>query len=91
MWRISERFDDDNHYPRKASINLNPDKDLNPYTIAYPLIWTGYVAGQQVEIIQISNSASFINDFDFKVFPENYNFIKSDIIKHIHICLNTLN
>ena len=91
MWQISERFDDDNYYPRKSSINLNADKALNPYTITYPLIWTGYVAGQEVEIIQISNSASSKNDFDFKVFPANYNFIKADIVKHIHTCLNTLN
>jgi len=91
MWLISERFDDDNFYPRKSSINLKPDQALNPYTITYPLNWTGFVAGHKVEIVQLSNSTSSINDFDFKLFPINYEFVKADIIRHIHSSLNTLN
>jgi hypothetical protein len=83
MSEISEKFEDYMNNGVRAYINLNPDKEMNPYTITYPITWSGNIAGHEVIIVQEHASSNLIDDYDFKVFPSVYNPLKSDIVKLI--------
>jgi hypothetical protein len=86
MWQISEEFIDYNSVPggtRKQHILLNADKPINAFYGAYPITWTGFVAGYKVEIIQLSESSLSLKDFEFKTYPDQYQSEKGDIVKHI--------
>jgi hypothetical protein len=91
MWQIVEKFDDYTHPTGKGTVLLNANKDMNPYTLSYPITWTGYINDTEVIIIQKTQSALVESDFDFIEFPEIYSFLKGFIPDWVHKALSTLN
>lgn len=90
MWQINKEFEDFMHPIGKGWVYLNPDQPLNPYTIKYPIIWTGYVGGSKVRIIQQGQLATTLDNFDFIEYPAKYSNLKSDIVRWIDECLKIL-
>jgi len=91
MWQIDKQFEDDYHPSGKGYVYLKADKPMTPYHITYPVTWTGFVGRIKVQIIQKSDSALTLDDFDFKDYPEKYSYLKYSIIKWIHDYLRILN
>lgn len=84
MWQIDKKVDDYGGHPSgKCYIFLNADKPMSPYHISYPVTWSGQVGGYDAKIIQLTDSARRIEDFNFEVFPEKYSYLKTDIINWI--------
>ena len=90
MYLIEEEFEDLTHPRGKRSVRLNPNQGLNPYTIKYPLIWSGHIGNNEVEIIQLESFAGSINSFEFKKFPDEFENIKGQIIQWIDNKLRTM-
>ena len=80
MWQIDERIEDVTHPRGQISVFLNADKPMSPYHFNPPIKWSGYFDSQEVEIIQNNSSASSIDAFDFKKFPDKYSHFKGDIV-----------
>lgn len=91
MWQINSKFEDDFQPLGKSSFYLKTNSNLSPYNIEYPISWTGFINNIEIEIIQISQSAFEVNDFEFITFPEKYSYVKNSIAKSINNYLKTLN
>lgn len=57
-----------------VSVQLTPDKALFPGRFIIPITWTGFVNGEEIEIIQNSFVAKSINDFKFSKFPNEMDY-----------------
>jgi len=64
-------------------IVLTSNKELNPYHISYPIVWSGSVGNSDVIIIQKTHFSSFVEGYEFEKFPEKYFYLKERIIKDI--------
>jgi hypothetical protein len=64
MWLITDvvkELNEPNLY-----IKLNPNQNLNPYNIKYPIIWSGTINGKSIKIIQAERYSSHSSDFNFE-------------------------
>ncbi len=84
MWEIRETFDDHTHPTGRGRVYLNPDKGFNPYTIDYPVVWSGTISGRKVEIVQQGPETRNLEHFDFQVYPEGYYYLRGEIITWIN-------
>lgn len=91
MWQINSQFNDDFHPNRQSSYYLKTDSNLSPYNIVYPIIWTGFINNTKIEIKQLSQSASEVDDFVWINFPEQYLNIQNLIVNSINNYLKKLN
>ena len=91
MWQIEENFNDPSHPTGKGMVVLKADKEMNPYTISYPIVWSCLINNKDIKIIQKRPSAILLSDFEFIAFPEIYSNLKSDIVGWIHRYLRVLN
>lgn len=87
MWDINESFKDSTELSGSVTIFLNSDKPLNPYHISYPISWTGYINNTPIEIIQLSSSSKFIENYEFKTYPNGYSMYHNRIVSIIDNCL----
>lgn len=90
MWQINKEFSDPTHPRGKQGIYLNADKPMSPYHISYPIIWSGFVGQNTVEIIQKGESAKYKDDFEFVKFPPGLSYLEGDIISYIDNFLRIL-
>lgn len=87
MWTINESTKVVTEMSGRVSLLLNPDKPLSPYHVSYPIVWTGFINNNPIEIIQISSSSSFMENYEFKIYPEGYYSFQNYIISVIDNCL----
>ena len=64
-------------------VKLTPNKALFPGHFIAPIKWIGFVGNNEVEIIQISNTAYCQSDFNFIKYPDEFDFLKDEIVKGI--------
>ena len=81
MPQIDERIRDSRQRTPTGNITiaLDADKTIHYQHITYPVTWTGFVAGERVEIVQLDSSSSFMHDYEFRLFPERFDDVKSDV------------
>lgn len=87
MWDINESYKDNTELSGHVTIMLKADKPLNPYHIDYPIAWTGFINNDKIEIIQLSSSSSFRENYEFKTFPISFSIYEGRILKLIDTCL----
>lgn len=68
----------------RVTISLDADKPIDPYHITYPVTWTGIVDGERVEIVQPSSASLNANFFEWPVFPQRLDNLKSDVAQMIN-------
>ena len=84
MWELKKDFLDYARKDNKGYFYAKPDKEINLYKRnLYPIVWRGLLNDETVEIIQMNNSSD-INNFEFKVYPEKFDFLKIEIVKYIN-------
>ena len=91
MWHINEQFEDYSHPTGKGRVYLKSDQTLHPSTIQWPLTWSGFINNDEVVITQSGLFAGDMENFDFKVFPEEHNHLQSQIVDWIDEKLHTMN
>jgi hypothetical protein len=87
MWDINQSFNDSTELSGHVTIMLRANKPLNPYHVSYPIIWTGFINNDKIEITQLSSSSSFMENYEFKTFPINFSMYEGRIVKLIDTCL----
>jgi len=65
------------------NVILTPDKALFPGHFIPPILWSGFINGVDISIIQLKVSAKSVLNFNFKIYPDRFNDIKLEIIKAI--------
>lgn len=90
MWQINEVFEDYDHPVGKGWLYLNADKPMNPYHITYPVTWSGTIAQKEVKIVQRGNFVFSLDDLEFEIFPEKYEYVKGRIVEWIDDYLRVL-
>jgi len=90
MWQIDQQFKDTTNPLGTNNLLLNADKPIMPTKFTPPIIWKGYLDGNEIEIVQKGNFTHSLSDFDFLRFPEKYSYIKKDIVTWINDFLKIL-
>lgn len=83
MWAIEEEFDDYSRHKYKGSIVLNPSKTIHFQFTDYPVKWNGLINGEKIEIVLNSSSSSFLENYEWPIYPEKYNDLKNQIVRAI--------
>lgn len=90
MWEIDERLDVSAYHLGRNKIYLNSDKQIDTYHITYPITWKGLLNGNKVEITQKTSSSSFMDDYEFVIYPEEFSDLKGEIVQVIDRYLRIL-
>jgi hypothetical protein len=90
MWQVDASIPEITHPMERVRLFLNADKALHPSTFIPPINWTGFLDGNEVEIVQNNISAFSVRDFSFGTFPAKYNHLKGDVVALIDDCLRTM-
>lgn len=90
MFEIDIKLEDNHRRTNKSYLKLNPSPFLQPM-MGFPIEWTGKLNDIDLIIVQLSQSCYDEQDFIFKVFPQEYNYLKGQIIKSIHLKMNKIN
>ena len=82
-WAINKTFDDNKQpKPYQSTIVLSPDKELS-YQTKGPILWSGKLNSSDIEIIQPHIHDDYLQDFEFKTFPSEYDYLKTKIVGFI--------
>lgn len=71
-----------NHASNRLKINSKIHKN--------PLISTGYIGNTEVEIIQLESFTGSIDSFEFKIFPNEFENLKDQIIQWVSNIFRTM-
>ena len=67
----------------ESYFTLTSDQYFNYSTWQAPIHWNGFVGGKKVSFIQIENTGSDLEDYDWSLFPKELELAKKNIIKAI--------
>ncbi|HEY2584079.1 MAG TPA: hypothetical protein VGI43_19885 [Mucilaginibacter sp.] len=63
---------------------------MSPHHISYPILWSGFLNNEKIIVKQLSVSSSHITDFEFVEYPEQYAYLKGEIMTAINNYLRVL-
>ena len=83
MVKIEFSVDSEMPFERKVNISLVPNKDIHQYKNIYPVIWTGFIGNEKVELVQKTDASISIDDFEIISSPEKYKYLLTQIVRKI--------
>jgi hypothetical protein len=80
MHTIEKRFDDDSRPNNKGLLRLKSNQPIVLSGQSWPIVWSGYLNGNEVSVIQESGSSSDPSNYELKDFPRKYEWLKGEIV-----------
>jgi hypothetical protein len=71
-------------------LSLNHDTVMSAHHVKYPITWKGTIGYEPIEIIQSGEMGSQEYNYEWKIFPEKYNRLRSEVVKKIDNYLRIL-